>query len=138
MCLAFPSSLNYAASEWFYSLPPRSLCNIEEVTEAFLTQHASRQEGKKNSHHLLSVKMRQSDSLKSYIAFFQSQRVKVPNCSKDVSALAFISGLQVSHPMYKYLLKHNVTLEERGLVTSSTLHPIGGGNKDFHQPYHEA
>jgi len=53
--------------------------------------------------------MRQSDNLKSYIGYFQSQLAKISNCGEDVSVLAFISGLQVSHPLYKHLLKHNVT-----------------------------
>jgi len=74
-----------------------------------ISQYASRWEAKKNSHHLLSVKMRQSDSLKSYISFFQSQLTKVSNCDEDVPALAFICGLQISHSLYKHLLKHNVT-----------------------------
>ena len=97
MCLIFPSSLKGMASDWFYSLPPHSLRNFEEVTKAFLTQYASRQEAKKNNHHLLSVKIRQSESLKSYISFFQSQLAKVPNCGEDVSALLFISGLHASN-----------------------------------------
>ena len=63
----------------------------------------------RRQHYLLSVKMRQNDNLKSYINFFQSQLAKVSNCGEDISALAFISELQVSHPMYKHLLKHNVT-----------------------------
>ena len=53
--------------------------------------------------------MRQGDSLKSYIGYFQSQLVKVFNCEEDVSALAFISGLQISQPLYKHLLKQDVT-----------------------------
>ena len=63
---------------------------------------------KKNDHHLLTVKMRQGDNLKSCIGYFQSQLAKVPQFSEDVSAPAFISDLQVSHHLYKYLLKHNV------------------------------
>ena len=55
------------------------------------------------------MKMRQGDSLKSYIGYFQSQLVKVSNCGEDVSALVFISGLQVTHLKYKHLLKHNIT-----------------------------
>jgi len=53
--------------------------------------------------------MRSEDSLKSYINFFQNQLTKVSNCSEEVSALAFITRLQVTHPLYKYLLKDNVT-----------------------------
>ena len=79
-----------------------------EVIKAFLSQYASHQEAKRNSHHLLSVKMRQGDNLKSYINFFQSQLTKVFNCGEEVSALAFISGLQVIYSLYKHLLKHNI------------------------------
>ena len=108
LCITFPSDLKGVASDWFSSLSPHSLYNFEEITKAFLTRYASHQEEKKN-HYLLSVKMRQSESLKLYISFFQSQLAKVPNCGEDVFALAFISGLQISHPLYKHLLKHNVT-----------------------------
>ena len=108
MCLTFSSNLKGAASHWFYSPPLRSLCNFTEVSKASLTQYASRQEAKRNSHHLLSIKMRQGDSLKSYINFFRSQLTKISNCDEEVSALAFISGLQVTHPLYKHLLKYNI------------------------------
>jgi len=63
---------------------------------------------KKNIHHLLTIKMRQGDILNSYIGYFQSQLVKVPHYGEDVSALTFISR-QVSFPLYKHLLKHDVT-----------------------------
>ena len=33
----------------------------------------------------------------------------MPNCSEDVSTLAFISELQVFHLLYKHLLKHDIT-----------------------------
>ena len=53
--------------------------------------------------------MREGDNLKSYIGYFQSQLAKVSHYSKNVSSIAFISGLQISHPLYKYLLKYDVT-----------------------------
>ena len=58
LCLTFSSSLKSVASDWFYSLPYSSLYNFEEITEAFLTQYASRRKAKKNNHHLLSLKLR--------------------------------------------------------------------------------
>ena len=48
--------------------------------------------------------MRPEDSLNSYINFFQSQLTKASNCGEEVSALALISGLQVTHLLYKHLL----------------------------------
>jgi len=76
LCITFPFSLKGAASDWFYSLPPHSLHNFVEVTKTFLTQYASRQEAKKNNYHLLSIKMRHSENLKSYISFFHSELTK--------------------------------------------------------------
>jgi len=108
MCLTFLSSIRDTTSGWFYSLPPCSLYNFSEVTEAFLTQYVTRQEAKRNSHHILTVKMRPEASLKSYINFLQNQLTKVSNCDEEVFVLAFISRLQVTHPLYKHLLKHNV------------------------------
>ena len=52
--------------------------------------------------------MRPGYSLKSYIKFFQNQLAKVSNYGDEVSAVAFISGLHVIHPLYKHLLKHNI------------------------------
>ena len=79
MCLTFLSSLKDAASVWFYSLPPCSLHNFSKVTDAFIIQYASHYKAKRSSHHLLSVKMKPGDGLKSYINFFQSQLTKVSN-----------------------------------------------------------
>jgi len=53
--------------------------------------------------------MWQSDSLKSYIGYFQSHLANFLDCDENVFALVFISELQVSHSLYKHLLKHSVT-----------------------------
>jgi len=74
----------------------------------FLSQYSSRQEFKQNNH-LLPVKMRPSDSLKAYIGYFQNQITKVHHCSENVSALTYISGLRIIHPLYKHLVKYNTT-----------------------------
>jgi len=42
--------------------------------------------------------MRQGNSLKSYIGYFQNRLAKVFNCGEDVSVLAFIGEMQTSHP----------------------------------------
>jgi len=54
------------------------------------------------------IKMRQGDNLKLH-RLFRNRLAKVSSCGDDVSALAFIGEMQVSHPLYKYLLKHDVT-----------------------------
>ena len=72
MCLTFLSSLKGVVSDWFYSLPSRSLHNFEEITEALLTLYAYHREAEKNNNHLFTIKMRQDDNLKSYIGYFQN------------------------------------------------------------------
>ena len=53
--------------------------------------------------------MKSSYSLKAYIGYFQNQLAKVHNCSEGASVLMFISGLLVTQPLYKHLMKHNAT-----------------------------
>jgi len=95
--------------------------------------------------------MSQGDNPKLYINFFQNQFIKVSNCGKEVAALTFISMLQVTHPLYKYLLKHNVIkmsevltqaqpyiqLEEAMKASSSHSAKLGDGGGKSKSP-HEA
>ena len=74
-----------------------------------LLQFASRREFQRNNNHLLTVRMKTGESLKSYVNYFQSQMVLVYNYNKDVAATAFISGLQVILSFYKNLVKNDVT-----------------------------
>jgi len=109
LCRIFTSCLKGVASDWFYSLSQRSIHGLRGLTKLFVAQYSSRQEFKQNNHHLFSIKMRHSDSLKTYIGYFQNQLAKVHNYSEDASAPAFISGLRITHPLYKHLVKYNVT-----------------------------
>jgi len=102
MCFTFSFRLKGVISDWLYSRPLHSLHRFDEVPEMFFTKYAFRRETKRNNRHLLTVKIRKSDNFKSYISYFQSQLAMVPNCDEDVSALAFISGLQVSQPLYNH------------------------------------
>jgi len=52
--------------------------------------------------------MQPGESRKHYVSYFQTQMALVYNCTVDVAAAAFISGLQVTHS-YKNLVKHKVT-----------------------------
>jgi len=52
--------------------------------------------------------MRPSDYLKTYIGYFQNH-LALHNCCENTSALIFISGLRITHPLYKHLIKYNVT-----------------------------
>ena len=126
MCLTFSYSLKGVARIGFTLCRPHSLHNFEEVTK-----YASHQEAKKNNHHILTIKMRWGNSLKSYIDYFQSKLFKVFHCSEDISTLIFISGLQISHPMYRHLLK------QVSPILRSALHPVGGSDEELLQPFRQ-
>jgi len=108
MYRVFPSSLKGVALDCFYTLPSWSLRSFEEVSDAFFNQYASRQEFKKNSNHLLTVKMKHGETFKRYISNFQSQIALVCNCNNDIVAAAFTARLQTNHSFYKHLVKHDV------------------------------
>ena len=79
------------------------------MTEAFFNQFASWREFQRNNNHIVTLKMKTRESLKNYVNYFQSQMTLVYNCNEDVAAATFISGLQVTHPFYKHLVKNDVT-----------------------------
>ena len=110
MCRVFPSGLKELALDWSYSLLSRSPRSFKEVSDVFFNQHASQQEFKKNSNHLLTLKMKPEETLKRYISLFQRQIVMIYNY-RDVAAPAFIVGLQTVHSFYKHLMKHDINME---------------------------
>ena len=95
MSSVFSSSLKGVAFNWFYSFSRHSPQNFEELRQAFYNQYASRHEFKNNNNHLLTVKMKPTESLKHCVSYFQSQMALVYNYNEDVAAVAFISGLQL-------------------------------------------
>ena len=133
MYLTFPSSLMSATSEWLYSLPPHSLHNFSEVTKAFLTQYATRQEAKRSSHHFLSVRMRPGDSPKSYITSSKISSPKSPIAVRKYlhsrsSVGCRLLAICTSNP------EAQRRQDERDPFLSTTIHLARGGNKDFLQP----
>ena len=60
--------------------------------------------------------MKSEESLKNYINYFQSQMALVYNYNEEVAAAVFISGLQVTNPFYKYLVKNDITKRRDILV----------------------
>ena len=121
LCRALPSSLKGAAYNWFYSLLRNSLWSSDDVTEAFYNQFTSQREFQKNNR-LLTVKMRSGESLKSFVNYFQGQMALVYNYDKDVSATAFISGLQCSHPLLKASGEERCYQDEGHHCSSAEVH----------------
>ena len=83
--------------------------------------------------YLLFIKMRSSDILRAYIGYFQNQLGQVHNCIKDASTLAFISGIWITHPLYKHLVITTSHIGARS-YTKPNHTSNGEGNEKLSQP----
>ena len=129
LCITFTSSLKGMASDWFYSLSPRSLHNFKEVTETFLTQYASRREAKRNNHHLLSVKIGRAIISNHTSASSKANSPRSPTTVR--TSLHFIHQRAAKLPPPVQTPKGQCHSDEQGPVTSSALHLAGKGNENF-------
>jgi len=100
MCLTFSSNLKGIAFDWFYSY------NFEEELKrsSLSTPLTEKPRGTTTTYSLSKWDRATPQILHQLL---QEQLAKVPNWGENVSALAFISGQQVSHPLCKYLLNHD-------------------------------
>ena len=69
--------------------------------------------------------MKLGESLKNYVNYFQSLMALVYNCNEDITVATFISGLQVTHSFYKYLVKNKVTKMRDILIQTQKYMQIG-------------
>ena len=70
LCRDFLFSLKGATYHWFYLLPKNSLRSFDDVTYAFYNPFASQKKFQRNNNHLLTVRMKPGESLKSCVNYF--------------------------------------------------------------------
>ena len=115
---------------------PQSFHNFVKVTEVFLTQYTSRHEAKKNSHHLLPVKMGRESASNPISTSLRDNLSKSLIVLKKSLHSHLLVGCKLLTP-YTTPSEAQHHQDERGPLPSSTLHPIGRGEEDFLQPLRE-
>ncbi|RVW70224.1 hypothetical protein CK203_051479 [Vitis vinifera] len=86
---SIPASLQGQALSWFHRLPPNSIDNFRDLSEAFVGQYLCSARHKQNISTLQNIKMRDNESLREFVkrfgqAVLQIEHAKPPDRPKPV------------------------------------------------------
>ena len=70
LCRSFPTTLKGAVREWFTKLPTSSINDFEQLSSSFLRHFVRGQRPKRPANHLLTIKQREKEILRSYVNHF--------------------------------------------------------------------
>ncbi|RVW31044.1 hypothetical protein CK203_093521 [Vitis vinifera] len=70
LCKVFPASLQGQALSWFHRLPPNSVGNFRDLSEAFVGQYLCSARHKQNISTLQNIKMQDNESLREFVKRF--------------------------------------------------------------------
>ncbi|RVX03893.1 hypothetical protein CK203_021790 [Vitis vinifera] len=73
LCKVFPASLQGQALSWFHRLPPNSVGNFRDLSEAFVGQYLCSARHKQNISTLQNIKMQDNESLREFEAVWPSR-----------------------------------------------------------------
>jgi hypothetical protein len=94
MCRAFPTTLKGPARVWFKKLMPGSVGSFAQLSRLFFNHFIGGQRYGRHTTHLLNVKQKEGETLRSYLTRFNKEMLLVDGADDKVVLTAFISGLQ--------------------------------------------
>ena len=104
MCRMFPSSLGPMSLRWFNRLQHSSIHSWDELAEAFVSRFITNSRKPKEFDSLMSMRMKDSESLKSYSARYWEVYNEVDGGTEDMAIKTFKQGL---HPESE--LRHSLS-----------------------------
>ncbi|KAM1433345.1 hypothetical protein TB1_014592 [Malus domestica] len=111
MCKIFATTLQGEVQYWFYTLPPQSIWNFDELSLVFTKEYSSYRSIKKKSDHLFDVKKNPMESIRDYVRRFKAEKAKIVRCNDLITRAAFQKGLPAKHPLFgKLIMKEDLTL----------------------------
>ncbi|KAK3040330.1 hypothetical protein RJ639_029384 [Escallonia herrerae] len=99
MCRAFPITLKGAAHVWFQHLTPRSISCWAQLAESFRSNFLTSRVQRKNSSALFRIVQGPKESLKSYYARFNSEKLLIDHLDPGVTFAAMARGVRPSTPL---------------------------------------
>ena len=84
LCKVFPASLQGQALSWFHRLPPNSVDNFRDLSEAFVGQYLYSARQKQNISTLHNIKMQENESWREFVKRFGQVVLQVEAYSIDV------------------------------------------------------
>ena len=93
MCRAFPTTLKGPARIWFSKLTPNSISTFKELSAQFASHFIGGYKYKKSTACLISIKQREDETLKSYIARFNKEALSIDEADDKILVATFTNGL---------------------------------------------
>ncbi|XP_040987743.1 uncharacterized protein LOC121235461 [Juglans microcarpa x Juglans regia] len=93
VCRAFPLTLKGSACVWFVSLALKSMDSFSELVRQFLTQFVSSRRRRRPATYLLTIKQMEDESLKSYLARFNKERMTTDNQDEKITLATLLGGI---------------------------------------------
>ena len=105
LCKVFPASLQGQTLSWFHRLPPNSVGNFRDLSEAFVGQYLCSARHKQNINTLQNIKMQDNESLKEFVKRFGQAVLQVEACSMDAVLQIFKRSICPGTPFFELLAK---------------------------------
>ncbi|XP_023922702.1 uncharacterized protein LOC112034143 [Quercus suber] len=93
-CRAFPTTLKGPARIWFSRLMPNSIGTFKELSAQFSSHFIGGHRYKKSTACLMSIKQREDETLRSYIACFNKESLSIDEADNKILMVAFMNGLR--------------------------------------------
>ncbi|XP_023873632.1 uncharacterized protein LOC111986229 [Quercus suber] len=111
-CRSFTTTLKGAAREWFTKLPTSSIDNFEQLSNAFLHHFVGGQRPKRPVDHLLTIRQREKETLRSYVKRFTCETLEVDEADNKVQLTTFKAGLKSKEFVVSLVKIHPKTIAE--------------------------
>jgi hypothetical protein len=105
MCHMFPSSLGPIAFKWFNRLENASIHSWDKMAETFVSRFITNIRRPKEVDSLLSMSMKDSESLKNYSSKYWELYNEVDGCSKEIVVKTFKLRLAPSSKLRQALTR---------------------------------
>ncbi|KAK3028901.1 hypothetical protein RJ639_039910 [Escallonia herrerae] len=105
ICRAFPITLEGVAHVWFQHLAPRSISCLAQLAESFRSNFLTSRVQRKNSSALFRIVQGPKESLKSYYARFNSEKLLIDHLDLGVTFAAMARGVRPGTPLHFSLNK---------------------------------
>ena len=93
MCRAFPTTLKGLARIWFSKLMPNSISTFRDLSAQFASHSIGGHRHKKSTACLISIRQREDETLRSYIAQFNKEALLINEVDDKILVAAFMNGL---------------------------------------------
>ena len=94
ICRAFPITLKGPARVWFSRLMPNSISTFKELSAQFALHFVRGHKYKKSIAYLISIKQREDETLRSYIARLNKEALSIDEANNKILVATFTNGLQ--------------------------------------------